>query len=76
MAFAGSAWRSMRVALAMLALLASVPLDDALAAADLAVIVTAHPDVDHAAIARGTIPTLDLRGATRDVADAPNRILL
>jgi UDP-N-acetyl-D-glucosamine dehydrogenase len=34
---------------------------------DLAVIVTAHPGVDHAAVARAAPLTLDLRGVTRQV---------
>jgi UDP-N-acetyl-D-glucosamine dehydrogenase len=43
------------------------PLDDAVEGADLVVIVTAHPDIDHADIA-GRVPALlDLRGVTRDV---------
>jgi UDP-N-acetyl-D-glucosamine dehydrogenase len=44
--------------------LASTPLDEAVANADLAVIVTAHPDIDHDAIA-SSVPTVDLRGVTR-----------
>jgi UDP-N-acetyl-D-glucosamine dehydrogenase len=45
--------------------LASVPdLDEEVAHADLAVIVTAHPGIDHAAIA-ARVPTCDLRGVTR-----------
>src|SRR3954466_1120032 len=49
--------------------LRSLPLEDALADADLAVIVTAHPSVDHAGIvANGTL-LLDLRGVTRTVSD-------
>jgi UDP-N-acetyl-D-glucosamine dehydrogenase len=55
--------------------LASVPLQQALGDADLAIIVTAHPDVDHDAIARGSVPVLDLRGVTR-WTDAPGRQLL
>jgi len=39
-------------------------LDAALADVDLAVIVTAHPGIDHSAIARA-VPTVDLRGVTR-----------
>jgi UDP-N-acetyl-D-glucosamine dehydrogenase len=42
-------------------------LDAALADADLAVIVTAHPGIDFAAVAE-TVPTVDLRGVTRKVA--------
>jgi UDP-N-acetyl-D-glucosamine dehydrogenase len=41
------------------------PLDEALDDADLAVIVTAHPGVDHHEIA-GRVPTVDLRGALRE----------
>jgi UDP-N-acetyl-D-glucosamine dehydrogenase len=44
--------------------LASKPLDAAVADADLAVIVTAHPGVDHHAIAR-SVPVVDLRGVLR-----------
>jgi UDP-N-acetyl-D-glucosamine dehydrogenase len=45
--------------------LRSEPLDDVLAGADLVVIVTAHPGVDHdAAVARAPL-ALDLRGVTR-----------
>jgi UDP-N-acetyl-D-glucosamine dehydrogenase len=45
--------------------LASVPdLDEAVEQADLVVIVTAHPGVDHAAVA-ARVPTADLRGVTR-----------
>jgi UDP-N-acetyl-D-glucosamine dehydrogenase len=43
----------------------SIPLDDALANADLAVIVTAHPSVDHQRVARRARLLLDLRGVTR-----------
>jgi UDP-N-acetyl-D-glucosamine dehydrogenase len=45
--------------------LRSVALDTALEGADLAVIVTAHPGVDHEAIVRRVPMTLDLRGVTR-----------
>ena len=45
--------------------LRSVELDGAVAAADLVVIVTAHSDVDHHAVARSAALTLDLRGVTR-----------
>jgi UDP-N-acetyl-D-glucosamine dehydrogenase len=43
------------------------PLDDVLDGADLAVIVTAHPGIDHAEIAQRVPALLDLRGVTRDV---------
>ncbi|MEA2255368.1 MAG: UDP-N-acetyl-D-glucosamine dehydrogenase [Solirubrobacteraceae bacterium] len=39
-------------------------LEEALDGADLAVIVTAHPGIDHAEIAQ-RVPTVDLRGVTR-----------
>ena len=40
------------------------PLDDVLDGADLAVIVTAHPDIDHHAVAT-RVPLVDFRGVTR-----------
>ena len=46
--------------------LASVPLDE-IAAADAVVLVTAHPGVDEAAIARAASLFVDLRGRTRGV---------
>jgi UDP-N-acetyl-D-glucosamine dehydrogenase len=46
-------------------------LDGALADADLAVIVTAHPGIDFAKIAE-TVPTVDLRGVTRKVGRNSN----
>ena len=45
--------------------LASTPFEQALADADLAVIVTAHPEVDHEEIARRARLVVDLRGVTR-----------
>jgi UDP-N-acetyl-D-glucosamine dehydrogenase len=45
--------------------LLNVPLEDALADADLAVIVTAHPGVDHEMVAERASVLLDLRGVTR-----------
>jgi len=52
--------------------LQSVPLDDALEDADLALIVTAHPQVDHELAAQRARLLVDLRGVTRklDVTDA------
>ena len=50
--------------------LQSVELDPAVADADLVVIVTAHPGIDHAAIARDAPLTLDLRGVTRGVENS------
>jgi len=45
--------------------LSSTPLQEALADADLALIVTAHPGVDHGLIARRARLVVDLRGVTR-----------
>jgi UDP-N-acetyl-D-glucosamine dehydrogenase len=45
--------------------LASVPLEQALADADLALIVTAHPGVDYEQLARRARLVVDLRGVTR-----------
>ena len=45
--------------------LRSAPLEEAVDGCDLAVIVTAHPGVDHKAVAQRAAMTLDLRGATR-----------
>ncbi|MEA2133414.1 MAG: UDP-N-acetyl-D-glucosamine dehydrogenase, partial [Solirubrobacteraceae bacterium] len=45
----------------------SLPLDEGLEGADLAVIVTAHPGVDHEALARKAPLTVDLRGVTRSL---------
>ena len=47
--------------------LANQPLDDVIDNADLVVIITAHPAIDHAAIAARVPALLDLRGVTRDV---------
>ena len=43
---------------------AASPLDEALDGADVALIVTAHPGIDHMAIA-AQLPTVDYRGVTR-----------
>jgi UDP-N-acetyl-D-glucosamine dehydrogenase len=45
--------------------LRSTPLDEALEDADLAVIVTAHPEVDHGRVVERASHVLDLRGTTR-----------
>ncbi len=50
--------------------LESVPLESALADCDLALIVTAHPNVDHELIARRARLVLDLRGVTRGAPEA------
>ena len=44
--------------------LRNTPLEEALDGADLALIVTAHPGIDHDHIA-STVPTVDFRGVTR-----------
>jgi UDP-N-acetyl-D-glucosamine dehydrogenase len=51
--------------------LVNTPLQDALAGADAVVLVTAHPGIDHLAIAREAALFVDLRGVTRGIS-APN----
>jgi UDP-N-acetyl-D-glucosamine dehydrogenase len=46
-------------------------LEDGLRDADAAVIVTAHPGVDHEAVARSAPATVDFRGVTRHMQHAP-----
>ncbi len=48
----------------------SVSLDDALEEADLALIVTAHPEVDHQLVAQRARLLVDLRGVTRTLGVA------
>jgi UDP-N-acetyl-D-glucosamine dehydrogenase len=55
--------------------LESVGLDDALGWADVAVIVTAHPEVDHVAVAQRARLVVDLRGVTRDVPVPSERVV-
>jgi len=55
--------------------LQSTPLEEALVDADLALIVTAHPSVDHELLARSASVVLDLRGVT-STAGAPNVVRL
>jgi UDP-N-acetyl-D-glucosamine dehydrogenase len=50
--------------------LRSTPLEEALQGADLALIVTAHPGVDHALAAERARVVVDLRGVTRGVPAA------
>jgi UDP-N-acetyl-D-glucosamine dehydrogenase len=50
--------------------LASTPLEEGVSGADLAVIVTAHKQVDHELLARRARFVLDLRGVTRSAAAA------
>jgi hypothetical protein len=45
--------------------LRSVGLDEGLEELDLAVIVTAHPEVDHGRVVESAPQVLDLRGTTR-----------
>jgi UDP-N-acetyl-D-glucosamine dehydrogenase len=54
----------------------SLPLEDALADADLALIVTAHPSVDHELVSRRARLVVDLRGVTRSFSDAGNVVRL
>lgn len=55
--------------------LASQPLDEALAACDLACIVTAHPGLDYGRVVERADLVLDFRGITRGLA-APNVLYL
>jgi len=50
--------------------LESMPLQEAVAGADLVLIVTAHPGVDHELIATRARLVVDLRGVTRETSDA------
>jgi UDP-N-acetyl-D-glucosamine dehydrogenase len=56
--------------------LSSTPLDDAIADADLALIVTAHPSIDHEQITNSARLVLDLRGITRNTPNHTNTIRL
>ena len=49
--------------------LSHTELADGLEGADLAVIVTAHPGVDHEAVVRAAPRTVDFRGVTRHMSD-------
>jgi UDP-N-acetyl-D-glucosamine dehydrogenase len=55
--------------------LTNTPLQDVLSDADLAVIVTAHPNVDHELIARRARLLLDLRGVTRSTASSATNVI-
>jgi UDP-N-acetyl-D-glucosamine dehydrogenase len=55
--------------------LSSVDLDDALASADVAAIVTAHPSLDYEAVAAAAPVLVDFRGVTRGI-EADNLIRL
>jgi UDP-N-acetyl-D-glucosamine dehydrogenase len=54
----------------------SLPLEEVLADADLALIVTAHPSVDHELVSRRARLVVDLRGVTRSFTGAPNVVRL
>jgi UDP-N-acetyl-D-glucosamine dehydrogenase len=56
--------------------LTSVPLQELLGDADLALIVTAHPEVDHGIVAQRARLVVDLRGVTRGGAPAANVVRL
>jgi UDP-N-acetyl-D-glucosamine dehydrogenase len=55
--------------------LRSVDLDEALASADLAAIVTAHPEVDYEGVVAAAALVVDFRGVTRAI-EAPNLVRL
>jgi UDP-N-acetyl-D-mannosaminuronate dehydrogenase len=55
--------------------LSSVDLDTALASADVAAIVTAHPSLDYQAVADAAPVLVDFRGVTRNI-DAKNVVRL
>jgi UDP-N-acetyl-D-glucosamine dehydrogenase len=55
--------------------LASVDLEEALRSADVAAIVTAHPDIDYEAVVAAVPLVVDFRGVTREI-DAANLIRL
>jgi UDP-N-acetyl-D-glucosamine dehydrogenase len=54
----------------------SLPLEEVLADADLALIVTAHPSVDHELVSRRARLVVDLRGVTRSFSGAGNVVRL
>jgi UDP-N-acetyl-D-glucosamine dehydrogenase len=56
--------------------LRSLPLEEALADADLALIVTAHPSVDHELVCSRARLVVDLRGVTRSFGGAGNVVRL
>ena len=55
--------------------LESRPLEDVLADADVAVIVTVHPDLDPEQVVREAGMVVDFRGVTRGFASAPKRFV-
>jgi UDP-N-acetyl-D-glucosamine dehydrogenase len=54
----------------------SVPLEEALADSDLALIVTAHPSVDHELVSQRARLVVDLRGVTRSFSGVGNVVRL
>jgi len=56
--------------------LSSLPFEQAITDADLALIVTAHPEVDHDEIARRARLVVDLRGVTRSAGSPANVVKL
>lgn len=48
--------------------LRSVALDEGLATADLAAIVTAHPEIDYAGVVERAPLKIDFRGVTREIS--------
>jgi UDP-N-acetyl-D-glucosamine dehydrogenase len=56
--------------------LRSLPLEEVLTDADLALIVTAHPSVDHELVSRRARLVVDLRGVTRSFSGAGNVVRL
>jgi len=55
--------------------LTSTPLEDALTDTDLALIVTAHPSVDHDMVTRRARLVLDLRGTTRTSSSSDTNVV-
>jgi len=55
--------------------LRSVALEGALAEADIAAIVTAHPQVDYAEVVAAAPLTIDFRGVTREI-ESPSLVRL
>jgi UDP-N-acetyl-D-glucosamine dehydrogenase len=55
--------------------LESRPLEDVLADADVAVIVTVHPELDAEQVVRDASMVVDFRGVTRDFASEPKRVV-
>jgi UDP-N-acetyl-D-mannosaminuronate dehydrogenase len=56
--------------------LRSLPLEETVADADLVLIVTAHPSVDHELASRRARRVVDLRGVTRSLSGRDNVVWL